>query len=206
MSTIALPAQRAAATVELRRVLATTAATFAGAGGVIHLAQIPAHIDVPVVAAGFSLMVVAQSIFAFLTIIRPTAKLVLIGGWLHAVIAAIWLLSRTSGLAFIPGAEARQPVGLADLIANTFSVGVVAVALVANALRTTGAVVVLPRHAARVLHAIILVAALGLTVPETLTDHSHHSHATDPHTVPTDLVNNHDSEPDDGPAHTHAPP
>ena len=206
MSTMTCSPRRFSSTTELRRVLATTAATFAGAAGVIHLVQVPAHLEVRVVAAGFALMGVAQGAFALFAMVRPSTRLLLIGGWFHAAIAAVWLLSRTSGLAFISGAEDPQPFGVADVVANAFSFVVVAVALVANAQRAGDISPVLPQRVARLVHTIIVAAALALTVPAALADHSHHSHATDPHRVSSDPVDHHDSAPHDGPAHTHSAP
>ena len=206
MSTMTWSPSRLPSTTELGRVLAITAATFAGAGGVIHLAQIPAHLEVRVVATGFALMGVAQCAFALLAMIRSSTRLLLIGGWFHAGIAAVWLLSRTTGLAFVPGAEEPQPVAVADVVANAFSFGVVGLALAAYARRTGNTASVLPRRLARLLLTIIFAAVVGVTVPAALADHGHHSHGTNPHPAATDPVDHHDPAPHDGPAHTHSAP
>lgn len=173
MATITRTARTAPPTVDLRRVLATIACALAAAGGLIHLAVIRDHLDFAVVAAGFAVMGAAQGAFALRVLTRPSRRLLLVGGALHAVIAVIWLTSRTTGLVFIPGAEHIEPFGVADLVATTFSLGVLGVAVTAHALDTTSTAVVVPARVAQAMTAVVVVGAMCLSVPALLTPHDH---------------------------------
>ncbi|MEO7428950.1 MAG: hypothetical protein ABIY48_06160 [Acidimicrobiales bacterium] len=206
MATMTLTARKAPSTVDLRGVLATIAGVLAAAGGLIHLVVIRNHLDVLVVAAGFAVMGTAQGAFALRVLTRPSRQVLLAGGALHTVIAVVWLTSRTTGLVFIPGAEGIEPVGVADLVATTFSLGVLGVSVIARSLDTTSTGVVLPARVARRMTAVVVAGTLCLSVPALLTPHDHDraSHTPDPHSATTELLNSHDGTPHD--EHVHPTP
>jgi hypothetical protein len=189
-------------------VLAHIAVVLAVAGGLIHMVVIRDHLEFAVVAVGFAVMATGQWVFALWMLTRPSRGALLVGAAIHAVIAAIWVLSRTTGLAFVPGAEAASPVGVADVVANTFSLGVVGVAVIESALRGVVGDVVLPRVVARQMTGLVVVGALFLSVPAIWAPHDHAAHA--PHDQGSGLGGNHDDGPhvatvDDDPALPMAP-
>ncbi len=115
---------------DLRRLLVVTAAVFAFAGGLIHLAVIRQHFDFPIVAGGFAFIGIAQWIFALTVLKHPIRLIVALGGILHTAIAGIWILSRTTGLPFLPGVEEPALVGVVDTVATTFSVGAIGAVII----------------------------------------------------------------------------
>ena len=160
---------------DLRRVLATLAAVLAAAGGLIHLGVVDDHTEYRVVAAGFAAMGISQLVVALWLFRRPSRPVFLLGAGLHAAIAATWALSRTFGLWFIPGEEQASHVGVPDLVANTFSLGVIAVVVIVSALDRAGAPTVLPRAVARRIVGTAVVGALILTAIAVSSPHVHAS-------------------------------
>ncbi len=175
--------------------LATAAAIFALAGGLIHLAVVGSHLDYPLVAAGFAVMGTTQWAFALGIVKRPTRRLVVGGAVLHAGIAGIWVLSRTVGVPSVAGAEQVAAVGVADLVANIFSVGVVGAAVVWIGLSGAPAGVNVSSRATRVVAAAVAAGSLFLTVPALLAPHDHSSHAASSATADADESHTH--EPDE---------
>lgn len=157
----------------LNQILAIAAAVFATAGGLIHLTVSRLHLDFPVVVAGFVLMGVAQWVFAFTILRRPTSFVANTGGVLHAAIVAVWILSRTAGLAFVPGAEDVASVGVADIVATTFSVAVIGTVVVWRALSRSQANVNVANSGVRTVVAALAIGALFLTVPAIAAPHHH---------------------------------
>ncbi len=158
---------------DLHQILASAAAVFATAGGLIHLTVTRQHLDFPIVVAGFVLMGVAQWVFAFTILKRPTAVVANTGGVLHAAIVAVWILSRTAGLAFVPGAEHVASVGVADIVATTFSVAVIGTVVMWRALSGSTANVSVPNPGVRTVVATLTIGALFLTVPAIAAPHHH---------------------------------
>ena len=158
---------------DLHQILANAAAVFATAGGLIHLTVTRQHLDFPIVVAGFVLMGVAQWVFAFTVLKRPTTVVANTGGILHAAIVAVWILSRTAGLAFVPGAEHVASVGVADIVATTFSVAVIGTVVVWRALSGRTANINVPNPGIRSVVATLAIGALFLTVPAIAAPHHH---------------------------------
>ncbi|HEX6221920.1 MAG TPA: hypothetical protein VF115_12570 [Acidimicrobiia bacterium] len=158
---------------DLHRILAIAAAVFAAAGGLIHLTVTRQHLDFAIVAAGFVFMGVAQWVFALTILKRPTTVIAISGGVLHAAIVTVWILSRTIGLAFVPGAEHVAPVGVTDIVATSFSVAVVGTAVMWRALSGSTVSVNVPYPGFRTVAAVLAIGALFLTVPALAAPHDH---------------------------------
>lgn len=183
------------ASTDLRVVLATAAGALAAAGGLIHLVVIRDHLELAVTVAGFAVMATGQWAFALHVLTRPSRRVLLLGGAFHAVIVVLWGLSRTTGLAVIPGAAAAEPVGIADLVSTTFSLGVIGIVAISRALDQATKPVTIPHAAARRMTTVILVGALTLSVPAVLTPHDHdrhHSQDHDSHTSDAGVTDSHD--------------
>lgn len=163
---------------DLRRTLATVAGVLAAAGGLIHLRVIGHHTDYHVLAAGFAAMGVSQFVVALWLFRHPSRRVVLLAAGLHAAIAATWALSRTVGLGFVPGEAGAAEVGVADVVANTFSLGVIGVVVILLALdRVAGETVLLPRAVARRMTGVAAAGALVLSAIAVSASHAHASHA-----------------------------
>ncbi len=158
-----------------QRTLAWVIATFAIAGGLIHLEASIDHRDRIVIAIGFAAMAITQLAVAGLIFIRPSPTVVFGMGALHTGIALVWIMSRTIGLAFIPGAEHPARVGVSDVVANTFSIAVVAFTIVALSLDRSDQA--LTRTATpRTIRLVASVGALILTVAAISVPHDHADH------------------------------
>jgi hypothetical protein len=190
MSTIIRTTRRAPAPTDLGQALSPTAAVLAAAGGAIHLSVVREHGDLAVVATGFALMGITQCLLAAGILARRSRRLILVAGAVHATLVVVWLLSRTTGLLVIPGAEDAEPVGIADLAAATLSLGVVGVAVITLVLDRTAMTVAVPARAGRWMTALVLAGAVSLSVPAVLADHSHRRarHSHDPQVRPAARV------------------
>ena len=165
------------APTDLRRLLVVTAAVFAFAGGLIHLAVIRQHFDFPIVAGGFAFIGIAQWTFALTVLRYPIRLIVALGGILHTAIAGIWILSRTTGLTFLPGAEEPALVGVVDIVANTFSVGAIGAVIIWKVLNQPPNAVFVSSRVARSMVTVLLAGSLVLIVPALFTPHDRASHA-----------------------------
>ncbi len=86
---------------------------FLGAG-VIHLSAAADHESLPVMMAGFTIVALSQMGVAALLFLRgPSLGLVAGGLVLTLGSVAVWLLSRTIGLPFLPGGH-MEPIGFKD--------------------------------------------------------------------------------------------
>jgi hypothetical protein len=56
---------------------------------------------------------------------NPTRTVYLVGALGNALIAVTWVISRTTGLPFGPGAGEPEPVGIADVVSTAFELAVV---------------------------------------------------------------------------------
>ena len=158
---------------DLHQILAIAAAVFAAAGGLIHLTVTRQHLDFPIVTAGFAFVGVAQWVFAFTIMKRPTTVIAVSGAVLHAAIVTVWTLSRTIGLAFVPGAEHVAAVGVADIVATTFSVAVVGTVAIWRVLSGSSVRVNVPYRGFRTVVAVLAMGASFLTVPAIAAPHDH---------------------------------
>ena len=178
---------------DLRRVLATIGAVLAAAGGLIHLGVIGDHSEYHVVAAGFAAMGISQLVVALLLFRRPSRRVFLLGAGLHAAVSATWALSRTSGLWFIPGEAEASEIGVADLVANIFSLGVIGVVVIVSALDPAASPTVLPRNVARCMAGTVVAGAILLTAIAMSAPHVHASHG--PTLAPPVIGHSHDHDP-----------
>jgi hypothetical protein len=116
-----------------------------------------------------------------------------------ALQAAI-LLSRTVGLPFIPGAESAGPVGVADVVANTFSIAAIAATIIGITLYRSLETVTLPPRTSRATRAVMLTGAIILTVAALSETHDHAGHDE----APSDHGHEHVAEVST-PSHDHNP-
>jgi len=189
---------------DLGKVITIAAALSAVGGGLIHLNQIPSHLDVPLIAGSFAIMGASQWAFALSILARPSRTILILGGALHAVIAAVWIVSRTIGLGFVSGAESPLDVGVPDVVANTFSVAVVAAAVIGTALSRATRPVVLPSTVGTRINGVVLACVIFLTVPALLAPHDHAHHAPTSHTSETSHSHDHAStRSNETPEHDH---
>lgn len=160
----------------LQGMLAWAIALAVAAGGLIHLKAAIDHRDLTVIAIGFTVMGVSQLLFAGVLVIRPSFPVVVAAGALHAAILLTWILSRTVGLLFIPGAEAAAPVGVVDVVANTFSIAAIAATVIGITLYRSSETVTLPPTTSRAMRAVVLTGAIILTVAALSETHDHAGH------------------------------
>ncbi len=106
---------------ELGQLLIWGAAVLSSGAGVIHLSAASEHFEVSL-AHGLFFIVVAglQLLWAGLIVRRPTSLLLTVGALGNGAVAATWLISRTSGIPFGPGAGIPEPIGLTDGLATAF--------------------------------------------------------------------------------------
>ena len=167
-----MPLHRASRQVD--RLVSSSVASCAFAGGLIHLAVVRHHLDSVVVAAAFIAIGSAQLLFSAWMVAGPSARARRTGLLLHLAIVTTWLLSRTVGLVVVPGAEARAAVGVADIVATTLSLAVLASLLTMARFRLER--VALPARLSRGLAAAVAIVALAVTVPAVTANHDHGGH------------------------------
>jgi hypothetical protein len=120
----------------------------------IHFAFAPDHLDEDGIQGAFFLVVGwLQLLWAFVVIARPSPRLLLLG-LLNGVVAAVWVVSRTSGL---PG-EAAETVALPDALATAFEVLICVGVVVAVSSRRPS------RSAIRLRSTLVLPLVLGVLV------------------------------------------
>lgn len=116
--------------VELERILVLPIATLSLGAGLIHLAVIDEHFRAdPISGLFFVVAAVFQLSWAVLFGRRPQRAVHLVGGVGNAAIIVVWLLTRTLGLPFGEHAGIAEPIGVADLFATLFELGIVATTL-----------------------------------------------------------------------------
>jgi hypothetical protein len=151
------------------------AAAFLGAG-LIHVSAIFDHLDHPVVVTFFALLAVVQVGWAVAVLRRPTPFLLKVGAVLSAGVVGIWIVSRTTGLPGVPGAEEPEAFGLKDVVASALEVLVVAGVASQLAARAQGLRLASGRLASGlVISAIGVLTAAGLAAP----GHGHHHEGAD---------------------------
>jgi hypothetical protein len=98
------------------------AALSAGAG-VIHVGVFPEHArESWYFGAFFAAAAGAQLLWAFLVLRRPGRALYVIGAAGNAIIAALWAVSRTTGVPAGPGSGKAEPVNLLGVLATVYEV------------------------------------------------------------------------------------
>jgi hypothetical protein len=116
---MAAPAYRSEPAVAAALLSAGAAAIHASAAGP-HFAE---HLLLGVL---FVVTAIAQAAWAALVLTAPSSRLLAAGAFGNLGVAAVWAVSRTVGLPFLPGAEVPEPLGALDLAATSFEVVVVA--------------------------------------------------------------------------------
>src|SRR5207244_9447643 len=110
--------ERTAADLSVGRFLRVCLALLSAGAGVIHLAVAGDHLDHPLLVAFFDVAGVLQLAWAWAMVRRPDRRVFAAGLAGQAAIVGIWVVSRTTGLPGIAGADAVEPVGAADLIST----------------------------------------------------------------------------------------
>jgi hypothetical protein len=127
----------------------------------IHFAVIAQHLEEYWLFGAFFIGVaIAQLAWAMVVLIRPSRAVYLVGCVGNAVVAATWVVSRTTGLPLGPESGEPESVGIADAVATAFEV-VIAAGAVLLLLRMT----VWSRPLARFASATVVTipAAIALT-------------------------------------------
>lgn len=159
----------------LTRVLGATAAVLTLGAGVIHFLATGDHREHALIAAFFVGTALAQVGWGVAMLMRPSRLLLLAGIAGNLGIVATWAITRTTGLPFIPGAEAPEPVGLRDTAATLLEVMAIMAAGIAVALPAAAAAVVLA-HGRRFIAGATTVALL-LVAPAALATGQHGDHS-----------------------------
>jgi hypothetical protein len=160
----------------LQRILAWAAGVAAVGAGLIHIEASLDHRDLVVVATGFAVMAISQWLVAAAILVRASRTALTLGGALHLGILFVWILSRTVGLPFIPGAESSAEFGVADVVANILSVVVVAAAVISIVVRSRSASYSLSTNFDRAIRGSVVAGALVLTVVAINSPHVHAGH------------------------------
>jgi hypothetical protein len=82
--------------------------------GFLHAAVINAHEGHGIASQLFTATAIFQVAWAALLLARPSRWLLVLGALANAAFVGAWVLSRTSGIAFIDGFQEQEPVGFTD--------------------------------------------------------------------------------------------
>ena len=114
-----------------RRTLLGHLALGSAAAATIHFAVVWPHTNESVLLGVLFVLAGAfQLAWAPLVLVRPSGRVLAVGGVVNAGIALAWAVSRTVGLPFGPEAWSPEPVGLADTAATIFELAIAAGTLV----------------------------------------------------------------------------
>ena len=153
---------------------ATLLALSAGAG-TIHLAVAAEHfVEFPLYGVFFIVLGGAQLGWAALIVIRGLSRTLLLLGTGNAVVAWLWVVSRTTGVPFGPSPWVPEPVGVAGVASTVFEVVLVGLASWLLMRRTPR-----PNHLVRAGWALPLVVGAA-TIVVVLVDVSAHGHSLGP--------------------------
>jgi hypothetical protein len=104
------------------RVASTLAGMLLIGAGLLHISAAGDHTNLPVMTAGFLVVAALQAGLGGFLLYRRAGRLVIAGGLALTLGAlAIWLVSRTAGLPFLPGGH-MEPIGFKDGITVLFEV------------------------------------------------------------------------------------
>jgi hypothetical protein len=118
---IGIRTRRSAEPPEVLRV----AVASAGAA-TIHFAVIDQHFtEYWLFGVFFVAVALAQLGWVVAVVSNPTRAVYVLGALGNALIAVTWLVSRTTGLPFGPGAGEPEPVGIADAVSTAFELAIV---------------------------------------------------------------------------------
>ena len=103
-------------------VLCFTVAVASAGAATIHFAVIDQHFaEYWLFGLFFVAVALAQLGWVVAIVSNPTRRVYVVGALGNALIAVTWLISRTTGLPFGPGAGEPEPVGIADAVSTAFS-------------------------------------------------------------------------------------
>ena len=134
---VTLPARRpgTVAGMTTRTLLVRCAALLTAGAALVHVGVAGQHFSQWWAAGLFFLVVAgAQVAWALWVWARPATRTILLAGAAGSVaLVLLWVVSRTSGLPFGPGAGVAEPVGAADVVCGVLEVLAAALAVVATA-------------------------------------------------------------------------
>ena len=175
-----------------RTLLVRCAALLTAGAALVHVGVAGQHFSEWWAAGLFFLVVAAAQIgWALWVWSRPATRTILLAGAAGSVaLVLLWVVSRTSGLPFGPGAGVAEPVGAADVVCGVLEVLAAALAVVATATerqpRLAGPA---PRRAAGITAGVAALAVLagGTALAAPTHDHTDlaasatagHDHAAD---------------------------
>ena len=147
---------------------ALAVAAFASIGaGAIHAAAIGIHNEHRQAVIAFTIVAAVQLGWGVLALLYSNKWFVLAGAAANTAIFIGWVMTRTSGISFIDGFEASEPIQTADGVAAAFAavavIGAVVAVFSANRPTSLG-------HTAFVLSAIVIAV---ITVPTMIAAGSH---------------------------------
>ena len=122
---IGIRTSRSAEPPEVLRFAVAVAVASAGAA-TIHFAVIDQHFaEYWLFGVFFVAVALAQLGWVVAVVSNPTRTVYVVGALGNALIAVTWVISRTTGLPFGPGAGEPEPVGVADVVSTAFELAVV---------------------------------------------------------------------------------
>ncbi|RHW27916.1 hypothetical protein D0Z08_06390 [Nocardioides immobilis] len=197
----------------LFRLVVLVAALAAAGAGAIHFLAVDAHRSHALMAVFFVATALAQIGWAAALLVAPSRPILLAGIAGNAAVIGTWVLSRTTGLPFVPGAEHAEPLGVRDVVATLLEGTAVGAAGLAVLLPASAAAVALP--AGRRAVAVTAAAVLAVTGSAALAGPGHvhgaeaHAHgdkghhAEDRHGHKAGRDHQHGHEPGGGARHQH---
>lgn len=172
------------------------ALTTAGAG-IVHLSAARDHPAHPHIVAFFAVLAVLQLALAVALVSRPRLLRWALFG--NAAVVGLWLVTRATGLPFVPGADQAEAIALKDVLATLLEL---------TAIGGAGLVLVMPRPALRAIvksgeraSTALVGGVIVLTVAGTLAPHGlgdEHSHGD-----ASSLASHGDAPPGDDGHHGH---
>ncbi|MEX2392960.1 MAG: hypothetical protein WD826_00640 [Actinomycetota bacterium] len=159
-------------------VLRFVAAIASFGAGLIHVSAATAHREHALVGGFFIVVGIAQLAWggAVIAYLR-SRRLLDLGGLMSVAVIATWIVSRTTGISFIEGAEHAEPVEIKDAIAAILELSIVGIAI-GGALRPRMMrLLVSSRSAAPLAVATALLIVPGVMLPAH--HHVEHSHIAD---------------------------
>jgi hypothetical protein len=121
---------RTGRSAEPPEVLRFAVAVASAGAATIHFAVIDQHFaEYWLFGVFFVAVALAQLGWVVAVVSSPTRTVYVVGALGNALIAVTWLISRTTGFPFGPGAGEPEPVGIADAVSTAFELAVVVGAL-----------------------------------------------------------------------------
>ena len=122
---------RTSRSAESPDVLRFAVAVAAAGAAAIHFAVIDQHLaEYWLFGVFFVVVALAQLGWVVAVVSNPTRMVYVVGALGNALIAVTWVISRTTGLPFGPGAGEPEPVGIADVVSTAFELVIVIGAVV----------------------------------------------------------------------------